>query len=74
MIPEIRQTTALIDEISIACKEQNNGAQQVSQAIIQLDAVVQQNASSAEELAAMSEELSASARELTKIISIFKTE
>lgn len=74
IIPEIRQTTSLIDEISVACKEQNNGAQQVSQAIIQLDAVVQQNASSAEELAAMSEELSANARELMKIISIFKTE
>lgn len=74
IIPEIRKTTTLIDEISVACKEQNNGAQQISQAIIQLDSVVQQNASSAEELAAMSEELSANARELTKIISVFKTE
>lgn len=74
IVPEIRQTSTLIDEISSACKEQNNGAQQVSQAIIQLDSVVQQNASAAEELAAMSEELSANARELSKIISVFKTE
>ena len=74
VVPGIKQTTALIEEISTACQEQNNGAQQVSQAIIQLDAVVQQNAGAAEELAAMSEELSANAKELSKVISVFKTE
>lgn len=73
VIPDIKQTTYLIEEISSSCKEQDDGVRQVSQAIIQLDSVVQQNASAAEELAAMSEELSANARELSKIIGVFKT-
>lgn len=74
VIPEIKETNNLVQEISVSCAEQDQGAQQVSQAIIQFDAVVQQNASASEELAAMSEELSATARKLVETISIFKTE
>ncbi|MBR4373041.1 MAG: methyl-accepting chemotaxis protein, partial [Treponema sp.] len=60
--------------ISDACKEQDDGATQVSQAIIQLDSVVQQNAGAAEELAAMSAELTANAKSLVSAINVFKTE
>ncbi len=74
VVPGIRETTGLIEEISAACVEQDKGAQQVSQAIVQLDSVVQQNASASEELAAMSEELCANAKTLVKAMSIFKTE
>ncbi len=74
VIPGIRQTTELVDEISTACHEQDSGAQQVSQAIVQLDTVVQQNASAAEELAAMSENLTSNARNLVSTISVFKIE
>ncbi|MCR4715304.1 MAG: HAMP domain-containing protein [Treponemataceae bacterium] len=72
VVPEIEKTTGLIEEISVACREQTLGASQISEAIQQLDSVVQQNASSSEELAAMAEELSASANELVSTAGIFK--
>ena len=74
VIPDIQQTTVLIDEISVACAEQDKGAQQVNTAIEQLDSVTQQNASASEELAAMAEELSANAKELVNAMKVFKTE
>ena len=39
--PSIDETTELVEEIAVACREQDNGAQQVSKAIVQLDTVVQ---------------------------------
>ena len=71
VVPEIQKTAELISGISTACKEQDEGASQVSQAIVQLDTVVQQNASASEELAAMSEELSANAKNLVAEINKF---
>jgi len=73
VVPGIEETSQLIDEIAIACREQDNGARQVSQAITQLDTVVQQNASAAEQMAAMSEELTANAQNLVEAISFFNT-
>lgn len=72
VVPEIQKTAELIVGISGACKEQDEGASQVSQAIVQLDTVVQQNASASEQLAAMSEELSANAKSLVAEIGKFK--
>lgn len=74
VVPAIRETTQLVEEISVACREQDNGAQQISQAIIQMDTVVQQNAAVSEELAARAEELSSNARDMVNEISAFKTE
>lgn len=71
VVPSIDETSQLIEEIAVACREQDNGAQQVSKAIVQLDTVVQQNASASEEMAAMAEELSASARTLVETIGFF---
>lgn len=45
VVPEIEKTSNLIEEISVACREQTLGASQISSAIQQLDTVVQQNAS-----------------------------
>lgn len=74
VVPSIDETSQLVEEIAVACREQDNGAQQVSKAIVQLDTVVQQNASASEQMAAMAEELSASARALVEAISFFKIE
>ena len=35
VIPSIDETTELVEEIAVACREQDNGAQQVSKAIVQ---------------------------------------
>ena len=72
VIPSIDETTELVEEIAVACREQDNGAQQVSKAIVQLDTVVQQNAAASEEMASMAEELNANAKNLVELVSFFK--
>jgi methyl-accepting chemotaxis protein len=72
LMPEIRKTTDLIQEISAASAEQSSGTEQIAKAVSQMDSVVQTNASSSEELAATSEELAAQAQSLTSIIGFFK--
>jgi methyl-accepting chemotaxis protein len=71
-VPGIRKTADLVQEISAATAEQNQGAQQISRAIQQLDTVIQQNASSAEELSATAEEFSGQAERLLGTMSYFK--
>jgi methyl-accepting chemotaxis protein len=71
LIPEIRHTAELVQEISAASGEQNSGAQQINQAIIQLEKVVQQNASASEEYASLSEELSSQSEELQTTMRYF---
>lgn len=72
IIPDIRQTADLIQEINATSQEQNTGAQQVSEVMVQLDQVIQANASSAEESSSMSEQLSAQAEKLLEMIDFFK--
>jgi methyl-accepting chemotaxis protein len=71
LVPDIKKTAQLVEEISAACREQDAGADQVNQAIQQLDKVIQQNAGAAEELSATSEELAAQAEKLQDSISFF---
>lgn len=72
MVPEIKRTADLVQEISAASNEQNAGANQINSAITQLDQVVQQNASASEESASMSEELAGQAQTLKEAIGFFK--
>jgi methyl-accepting chemotaxis protein len=74
MVPDIRRTAELVQEISAASKEQDTGAEQVNQAIMQLDQVIQQNASASEEMASTSEELSSQAEQLQDTMSFFKVD
>jgi ABC-type transporter Mla subunit MlaD len=70
-LAERSQTAAaeLVQEISAASAEQRNGSSQVSKAITELDEVVQQNASQAEEMSSMAEELSAQSERLKGTVS-----
>ncbi|MCX7656117.1 MAG: methyl-accepting chemotaxis protein [Treponemataceae bacterium] len=72
IVPDIRRTAELVQEISASSKEQNTGIEQINTAILQLDQVIQHNASASEELASMAEELSSQARQLEEEISFFK--
>ncbi|MBN2617890.1 MAG: hypothetical protein JXR64_06200 [Spirochaetales bacterium] len=74
MIPDIKHTAELIQEISASSNEQNAGAEQINQAILQLDKVIQQNAAVSEESSSMAEELSSQAMVLKDAISFFKHE
>jgi methyl-accepting chemotaxis protein len=73
MIPDIKRTAELVQEISAASNEQNAGAEQINSAILQLDKVVQQNASASEESASMSEELASQSEQMQSMMSYFKT-
>ena len=72
MLPNIRKTADLVQEISASSEEQATGVSQVNTAMGQLDQVSQSSAASCEELAATSEELGANAEQLQKIIGFFK--
>ncbi|MBI2353751.1 MAG: methyl-accepting chemotaxis protein [Deltaproteobacteria bacterium] len=72
MVPDIRRTADLVQEIIAASREQTIGTEQINQAIQQLDQVIQQNASSSEEMASTSEELSGQAEQLKDTIDFFR--
>ena len=72
LVEEVKKTTDLVEEISSASMEQSNGMGQINTALIQLDRVTQQNASSSEEIASTSEELASHARILSDKIRFFK--
>ncbi len=72
LVPNIRRTAELVQEITEASKEQDIGANQVNEAISQLDTVIQQNASAAEEMASTSEELAGQSKQLEKSMSFFQ--
>jgi methyl-accepting chemotaxis protein len=58
--------TDLIDQITVAAKEQAEGIEQVNRAVAEMDKVTQQTAATAEESASTAAELNAQAEELTK--------
>ncbi|MES2207990.1 MAG: methyl-accepting chemotaxis protein [Pseudomonadota bacterium] len=72
MVPNIKRTSDLVQEISAASEEQSSGVGQINSAVIQLSQTTQQNASSSEELAATAEEMSSQAEKLQRIMSFFK--
>jgi methyl-accepting chemotaxis protein len=72
LVPDIRKTAELIQEIAAASGEQSSGAQQIAKGVTQMDMVVQHNASSSEELAATAEQLSSQSGSLVEIVGFFK--
>ncbi len=73
LVPDIRRTAELVEEITASCREQDVGASQINQAIQQLDKVTQQNAASSEEVAATSVELTNQADQLQAAVAFFRT-
>ncbi len=71
IVPDIRKTAELVQEISAASSEQNAGAGQINIALQQLDQIIQQNAAASEEMSSTAEELSAQAEQLKSAISFF---
>jgi methyl-accepting chemotaxis protein len=72
MVPDIKRTAELVQEISAACNEQNNGANQINKAIQQLDSVIQRNTGAAEDMSSTSVELAGQAEVLQRTIGFFK--
>jgi len=71
LVPEIRKTASLVQEITAASQEQNSGSDQINTTIQQLNEITQQNAASSEEMATSSEELASQADQLLESVSFF---
>ncbi|HCT30956.1 MAG TPA: hypothetical protein DIW31_09540 [Bacteroidales bacterium] len=72
IIPEVKKTERLVQEITASSIEQSSGTEQVNNAIQQLNDMSQQTASSSEELASNAEEMNSQAEQLKEVISFFK--
>ena len=72
IVPNIRKTSDLVQEITAASEEQSAGVNQINAAVTQLSQTTQQNASSSEELAATAEEMSSQAEQLQQSMAFFK--
>lgn len=65
IIPDIINTSKLVQEIAAASIEQTSGVEQINNSVQQLNQVTQSNASSAEEMSSNAEEFSATAEEMS---------
>ena len=74
MVPSIKKTSDLVQEIASASQEQTTGVGQINSAMGQLNAATQQNASASEELAATAEEMGGQAAQLQELMQFFQTE
>ena len=72
MVPNIKKTSDLVQEITAASEEQSSGLAQINAAISQLSQTTQQNAAGSEQLASTAEEMSSQAEELQQAMSFFK--
>jgi len=72
LVPDIKRTSDLVQEITAASQEQTSGVAQINIAMSQLSQITQKNASASEELAATAEEMTAQAGQLIDLINYFK--
>jgi len=71
ILPDIERTASLTRQIAVSSKEQQEGVEQVNQAIIQLNNITQQNAISSEQLAENAQHLAKQAEKLNTDIGFF---
>ncbi|OJH42937.1 methyl-accepting chemotaxis protein [Cystobacter ferrugineus] len=72
LVPSIRKTADLVQEVVASSVEQADGVTQLNKAMGLVDQVTQRNASASEELASTAEELSAQAEALQRLVSFFR--
>jgi aerotaxis receptor len=72
IVAQVKRVSDLIGEISSATIEQSGGITQVSQAVVHLDQITQQNAALVEQGAAASQSLQQQAQQLVEAVSVFR--
>ena len=72
LVPAIRKTSELVQEVAAASAEQASGVGQINKAMAQVDQVTQRNASSTEELASTAEEMASQAEALQQLMGFFQ--
>jgi methyl-accepting chemotaxis protein-1 (serine sensor receptor) len=71
IVPNIKRTSDLVQEITAASAEQTGGVGQISSAVTQMNQTTQQNAASSEELAATAQSMSGQAENLQQTMTFF---
>ncbi len=74
LVPDIQMASNLVTEISAASAEQNEGANQVNKAVMELDSVSQGNAAAADHISVLTKSFSEEVEKLNQVISFFKVE
>ena len=74
LVPTIRHTAELVQEVSAASREQASGIAQINRVIVDFDRITQRNASGAEQLSGMADELAARAESLQQLVGFFRIE
>jgi methyl-accepting chemotaxis protein len=72
LAPNIQKTADLVQEISASSHEQRLGAEQINQAIQQLDQIIQQTVALAEEMSSTSETFAEQAEQLQQTVAFFQ--
>ncbi|PTL76430.1 methyl-accepting chemotaxis protein [Vitiosangium sp. GDMCC 1.1324] len=72
LVPSIRKTAELVQEVAAASREQSSGVSQISKAMSQVDQVTQRNASASEELSSTAEEMASQAESLQQLVGFFR--
>ncbi len=72
LVPSIRDTASLVQEVAAASQDQAQGVARMSEAMERVDRVTQQNAPASEELAATAAHLSEQAARLQEIVRYFR--
>ncbi|MGZ5442480.1 MAG: methyl-accepting chemotaxis protein [Thermoanaerobaculia bacterium] len=72
LLPGIRKTADLVQEVAAASGEQSSGVAQINQAMSQVDQVTQRNAAAAEELSSTAEQMATQASSLQTLVAFFR--
>ncbi|MEE8367351.1 MAG: methyl-accepting chemotaxis protein [Thermoanaerobaculia bacterium] len=72
LVPSIRKTADLVQEVAAASDEQSSGVGQINGAMGRVDQVAQRNASAAEELSSTSQEMASQADTLQQRMEFFR--
>ena len=72
LVPAIRRTAELVQEVSTASAEQATGVSQINRALSGVDEVTQRNASAAEALASTAREMAVQAASLQQAVGFFQ--
>ena len=74
LLPSIRKTAELVEEVAAGSNEQATGVQQINRAMGQVDSVTERSATAAEQLASTAEEMTVQAHALRDLVSSFHKE
>jgi len=74
LVPSIRKTAELVQEVATASREQAMGVAQVNKAMTQVDKVTQRNAAWAEELSITADQMATHAENLQRLMGVFRVD